>query len=92
MDKRVEDRESLAKQIMVGVLVCVFSVLSTLAFATGDSPKRSDVEQMIRESEQRTITMIVEIKADQKAILTMQQTLLAEQAKLSGRVESLLRK
>jgi hypothetical protein len=96
MDRKLKilghDPGGLASNIITAIIVCVFTALATFAMAKGTSPSQAEVKSMISESEQRTLSMISEIKADQKTLLSLQQNLLAEQAKLSGRFEAFTRK
>lgn len=93
MDKRIKifgrDPGALASNVITAVIVFVFTALATFAMAKGSSPTQAEVKSMIQESETRTMSIIQEIKSDQKTLLSLQQNLLAEQAKLSGRIESL---
>ena len=81
----------MLKNLMIGVLVAVFTALLTLVAAKADVPTRMEVQTMVSQSEQRTLIAINEIKADQKALLALQQTLLSKQGELSGQLEGIRR-
>lgn len=78
---------NVVDKIVVGIICTLLTLFATLALANQNSPSRTEVQTMIRESEARTFSAITEIKADQKSLLQFQQLLLGEVAKLGGQLE-----
>jgi hypothetical protein len=76
----------MLREIMIGVLAAVFAMLATMAISdTG--PSRSEVEAMITQSENRTMSIISEIKSSQRSMLDIQQTILIQQGEIKARLE-----
>lgn len=81
----------MRQQILTGVVIAIVTCLATIVFGLPDTPSRTEVREMVNQSESRTLASINEIKADQKSLLALQQQLLSKQSELSGRIESMRR-
>ncbi len=75
----------MRNQILTATIAAIISVLATLAFLSGSSVSRLEVEKMITASEMRVMNPVAELKSDQKEILATVQAIQIDIAELRAR-------
>lgn len=86
------NKSLLLQHVFVAVLAAMLTFIVTFAYAGVGTVSRADVERMVRESELRTSTSIIEMKSQQAQILEKLSAISEEQVRLSTKFDTAFRR